>query len=358
MPSLVLERASCVYPGAAEPAVRDVSLSVDDGAFLTLLGQSGSGKSTLLRMIAGLEETASGAVRIDGREVTRLPPKHRNVAMVFQNYALYPQMSVRDNIAFALKVAGVDQTERDRRVSVVADGLDLDDLLSSAPHELSGRERQRVAVGRALARIPDLLLLDEPFTSLPADVRHPLLSSIRTLAARLGVTTLYATRDLSEAALLDEPIAVLDGGRLHQIGSLAHLRSRPEDLTVAQTVIDEPLTCWTASAEDGTICIGDQCRIVPGAHGPVVLAIASRHMTLSDQREDLGGTVEHIAPGPDGGRTLTLRLADRDRSECQMRTDGVRLQPGDRVRLAVAVELAWVFHADSGRLLAAPAARG
>lgn len=359
MPCLELDHACCTYPGAARPVLQDVSLAVPHGAFLTLLGPANAGKSTLLRMIAGLEETQSGVVRIDGRDVTRLPPKHRNVAMIFQNYALYPQMTVGENITFALRVAGVPAAERRRRIAPITRALHLDALVDRQPGALTGHERQRVAVARALARIPDLLLMDEPFTGLAPEERLDLLARIHDIAAGLGITVVSATSRLAETEGIDAPVAVLAGGRLRQSAPLAELRRAPADLAVARAVSPRPLVVWSATVEDGAITLGARRRPVPGvAHADVLLAVADTRARVRPEGA-LPATIEHTrtvsTEGP-GAQELVLRLADRDRTECRQTVPGVRYQPGDRTGVDVDPAEAWVFAAADGALLDAPRA--
>ncbi|WP_028245295.1 ABC transporter ATP-binding protein [Pseudoclavibacter soli] len=355
MSSLTLDHASCVYPGGATPSVAEVSLAVRTGEFLVLLGAQGAGKSTLLRLIAGLEETSAGSILIDHRDVTRLPPKHRDVAMVFQNYALYPQMSVSENMAFALKVAGVSREERTQRVALIAQGLDLADQLDASPADLTGRQRQRVAVGRALARIPSVLLLDEPFTGLARAERRELVGRIRRLTDTLGITTVYATRELPE---LDDPIervAVIAHGRLRQADSLEHLRSDPADLDVARTVAGQPMACWTMTPDDdGTLHLDDQRRRVGGQPAAVVVGVPERQLHLADGAEGLPAIVEHTERHDDGTQSLMLRITDRDRSECTVRVDSVGYEPGDRVFIAIDLDELAVFDSATGIQLALP----
>jgi multiple sugar transport system ATP-binding protein len=214
-------------------AIRDLSLSVDDGELLVLLGPSGCGKSTLLRMLAGLEFSSSGEIRIDDTVVNDLSPQQRNIAMVFQNYALYPHMSVRENLAFPLKMRGVQRDAIGRRVSQVAERLSLDHLLDKQPKALSGGQRQRVAMGRALVREPKVFLMDEPLSNLDAELRLQIRQDIARLQRDTGITTLYVTHDQVEAMTLGQRIAVLRHGVLQQLATAHELYTRPANTFVA-----------------------------------------------------------------------------------------------------------------------------
>ncbi len=212
MATVVFDHATRIYPGAQEPAVNALNLEIADGEFLVLVGPSGCGKSTSLRMLAGLEEVTDGRVLIGDRDVTGMAPKDRDIAMVFQNYALYPHMSVADNMGFALKIAGVHREERRERVVEAAKLLDLEELLDRKPKALSGGQRQRVAMGRAIVRNPQVFLMDEPLSNLDAKLRVQTRSQISSLTRRLGVTTVYVTHDQVEALTMGDRIAVMKSG--------------------------------------------------------------------------------------------------------------------------------------------------
>jgi multiple sugar transport system ATP-binding protein len=209
-------QATRIFPGTDVPAVNSLDLHVEDGEFLVLVGPSGSGKTTALRMLAGLEEVDAGAIRIGDRDVTDVPPKRRDVAMVFQNYALYPYLTVEANIAFPLRVAKVKKSERRRRVAEVAELLGLTEYLERKPGQLSGGQRQRVAMGRAIVRQPSVFLMDEPLSNLDAKLRVQMRADIAALQSRLGTTTVYVTHDQSEAMTLGHRVAVLKDGWLQQ----------------------------------------------------------------------------------------------------------------------------------------------
>ena len=233
MATVTYTKASRIYPGTARPAVNQLELEIGDGEFLVLVGPSGCGKSTSLRMLAGLEDVDEGAIYIDDRDVTRLPPKARDIAMVFQNYALYPHMSVYDNMAFALKLRKTPKAEIDRKVKETATLLQLEDYLSRKPKALSGGQRQRVAMGRAIVREPQVFLMDEPLSNLDAKLRVQTRSQIATLQANLGITTVYVTHDQIEAMTMGHRVAVLLDGVLQQVDSPRELYDRPGNVFVA-----------------------------------------------------------------------------------------------------------------------------
>lgn len=231
MAVIELRNVSKRFPGTT--AVRAASFTVEDGEFFILVGPSGCGKSTLLNMIVGLEEVSEGEIRVDGERVDDLDPKDRNMAMVFQSYAIYPHMTVRENIAFPLRLARLPQTLIDARIARAAEILELTECLDRKPRALSGGQRQRVAMGRAIVREPKLFLLDEPLSNLDAKLRVQMRTEIARLQRRLGTTTLYVTHDQTEAMTLGDRIAVLRSGEVQQIGSPRELYERPGNLFVA-----------------------------------------------------------------------------------------------------------------------------
>ncbi|MGQ1838025.1 ABC transporter ATP-binding protein [Kocuria turfanensis] len=224
---------TCQYPGAERPSVTDLDLQVADGEFLVLVGPSGCGKSTTLRMLAGLEEVTAGNIYIGERDVTDVPSRDRDIAMVFQNYALYPHMTVAENMGFALKIAKVSPEERKRRVEEAAKILDLTDYLDRKPKALSGGQRQRVAMGRAIVRSPQVFLMDEPLSNLDAKLRVQTRTQIASLTRRLGVTTVYVTHDQVEAMTMGDRVAVLKDGVLMQVDTPRALYDRPATEFVA-----------------------------------------------------------------------------------------------------------------------------
>lgn len=233
MASVTFDHASRVYPGADKPAVDQLCLDIADGEFLVLVGPSGCGKSTSLRMLAGLEDVNGGRILIGDKDVTDVPPKNRDIAMVFQNYALYPHMSVRENMGFALRIAGVPKEEINRRVEEAAKILDLEPYLDRKPKAMSGGQRQRVAMGRAIVRKPQVFLMDEPLSNLDAKLRVQTRTQIASLQRELGVTTVYVTHDQTEALTMGDRIAVLAGGLLQQVGTPQEMYERPANEFVA-----------------------------------------------------------------------------------------------------------------------------
>src|SRR5690242_16963022 len=233
MATVTFEEAQRWYPGADKPAVPGISLEIGDGEFMVLVGPSGCGKSTTLRMLAGLEEVNSGKIYIGDREITHMPPKDRDIAMVFQNYALYPHMTVADNMAFALKMAKVPADERRRRVEEAAQILGLTEYLERKPKALSGGQRQRVAMGRAIVRQPQVFCMDEPLSNLDAKMRVQTRTDIAKLQADLGVTTVYVTHDQVEAMTMGDRVAVMKLGVLQQVDTPLKLYDKPANLFVA-----------------------------------------------------------------------------------------------------------------------------
>jgi multiple sugar transport system ATP-binding protein len=230
-----LEAIRKEFPGGVV-AVDDLSLQIDEGEFMVLVGPSGCGKSTTLRMVAGLEEVTAGTIRIGGVDVTRLPPRKRDIAMVFQSYALYAHMSVRDNIGFGLKMAGVRKPEIQVKVSEAAEVLGMSDLLDRKPRQLSGGQRQRVAMGRAIVREPTAFLMDEPLSNLDAKLRVEMRGEITSLQRRIGTPTLYVTHDQTEAMTMGDRVAILRDGVLEQLGTPAELYERPVNMFVASFI--------------------------------------------------------------------------------------------------------------------------
>src|SRR5512145_770649 len=226
MAEILLENVTKIFPGGTV-ALDDVTLPIANGEFIALVGPSGCGKSTLLRTIAGLEEVTAGSVLIDGRDVTDLAPRHRDVAMVFQSYALYPHMTVRENLAYGLRVRRTPRAEARRRVEEVAELLGLSDLLDRRPAQLSGGQRQRVAMGRAIAREPQAFLLDEPLSNLDAKLRVQTRAEILRIQKDLNVTTIYVTHDQTEAMTLGDLVAVMRRGVLQQVASPQELFAHP-----------------------------------------------------------------------------------------------------------------------------------
>ena len=233
MATVTFDKATRIYPGTERPAVDALDLHIEDGEFLVLVGPSGCGKSTSLRMLAGLEDVNAGRVLIGERDVTDVQPKDRDIAMVFQNYALYPHMTVADNMGFALKIAGVPKADIRKRVEETAKMLDLSEYLDRRPKALSGGQRQRVAMGRAIVRQPQVFLMDEPLSNLDAKLRVQTRSQIASLTRRLGVTTVDVSHDQTEAMTMGDRIAVLKDGLLQQVGDPRELYDTPTNVFVA-----------------------------------------------------------------------------------------------------------------------------
>jgi multiple sugar transport system ATP-binding protein len=233
MAAITYDHATVQYPGAERPSVNALDLDIADGEFLVLVGPSGCGKSTSLRALAGLETVTEGSIRIGDKDVTHLPPKDRDIAMVFQNYALYPHMTVADNMGFALKISGMNKDEIRKRVEDAAKILDLEEFLERKPKALSGGQRQRVAMGRAIVRNPQAFLMDEPLSNLDAKLRVQTRTEIAALQRRLGVTTVYVTHDQVEAMTMGDRVCVLKDGYLQQVDTPRNLYDQPDNVFVA-----------------------------------------------------------------------------------------------------------------------------
>ncbi|MBD0735294.1 ABC transporter ATP-binding protein [Streptomyces sp. CBMA29] len=257
MATVTFDKATRIYPGGDKPAVDGLEIEVGDGEFLVLVGPSGCGKSTSLRMLAGLEDVNAGAIRIGERDVTHLPPKDRDIAMVFQNYALYPHMTVADNMGFALKIAGINKAEIRKRVEEAAKILDLTEYLARKPKALSGGQRQRVAMGRAIVREPQVFLMDEPLSNLDAKLRVQTRTQIASLQRRLGVTTVYVTHDQVEAMTMGDRVAVLKDGILQQVDSPRNMYDRPANLFVAGFIGSPAMNLIEVPITDGGVKFGN-----------------------------------------------------------------------------------------------------
>ncbi|WP_058235138.1 ABC transporter ATP-binding protein [Devriesea agamarum] len=290
------DRATLTYPGSDTPAVDALDLEIDDGEFLVLVGPSGCGKSTSLRMLAGLEKTTSGKILIGDRDVSGVSPKDRDVAMVFQSYALYPNMTVRENMGFALRNVKTPKDEIKRRVDEAARILHLDTLLDRKPKALSGGQRQRVAMGRAIVRRPAVFCMDEPLSNLDAKLRVSTRGEIAELQRRLGVTTLYVTHDQVEAMTMGHRVAVLSDGKLQQVATPRDIYAQPANLFVATFMGSPAMNLFTGPIREGRLAVTDTLALAAplDAGGEAVAGIRSEEWELC---------------GPDTDAALRLRVS-------------------------------------------------
>jgi multiple sugar transport system ATP-binding protein len=331
--------ATRIYPSNDVPAVDALNLDIADGEFMVLVGPSGSGKTTALRMLAGLEEIDAGAVFIGDRDVSDVPPKERDVAMVFQNYALYPYLTVAANIGFPLRIARVRKRDREARVKEVAKLLGLSEYLERKPGQLSGGQRQRVAMGRAIVRKPQVFLMDEPLSNLDAKLRVQMRADIAALQADFGITTVYVTHDQAEAMTLGHRVAVLHDGRLQQVGPPRELYERPTNLFVAG-FIGSPAMNMLPAAAAGL-----------GANGKVV-GFRPEHVDIGGEGDGIPARVEVVEDiGADAYVFCSAEL-DGERTRLVARVD-VRSAPrqGEQVSLRPRTEEAHMFDAQSGERL-------
>ena len=353
--------ASRIYPGNPPvKAVKNLNLDIADGEFLVLVGPSGCGKSTALRMLAGLEDVDEGEIRISGKDVSRRPPKDRDIAMVFQNYALYPHMTVADNMGFALKLAGVSKGERETKVREAAKLLDLERYLDRKPKALSGGQRQRVAMGRAIVRSPAVFLMDEPLSNLDAKLRVETRANIAALQARLGTTTIYVTHDQVEAMTMGHRVAVLKDGVLLQVDTPRHLYDKPGNAFVAGFIGSPAMNLKTVPVVDGAAQLGPLSVPLPRE---VAAAVAGKSQVT------LGVRPEAFSVATDGQQGMPLRVdlaeelgadayvygtAPLEGGEEQMvvRVDG-KLVPhlGDTLQLVVDPTAIHAFDPDTGERL-------
>ena len=285
---VIFDDVSLVYPGATEPSVSHLNLDIEPGEFLVLVGPSGCGKSTSLRMLAGLEPVTSGRILIGERDVTNESAKDRDIAMVFQNYALYPHMTVAENMGFALKIAKVSKDEINRRVQEAAKLLDLTEYLDRKPKALSGGQRQRVAMGRAIVREPKVFLMDEPLSNLDAKLRVQTRTQIAALQRRLGTTTVYVTHDQVEAMTMGDRVAVLKDGLLQQVDSPTALYQSPGNAFVATFIGSPAMNLIEVPIVDGGVALGGvtvpiERSILDKATGPrVLLGVRPEDLPLAD----------------------------------------------------------------------------
>jgi multiple sugar transport system ATP-binding protein len=301
MAEVTYDNATCIYPGADRPAVNALRLAVKDGEFVVLVGPSGCGKTTALRMLAGLEEVDDGSILIDGKDMVGVPSRDRDIAMVFQNYALYPSKTVGENMGFSLKMHGVPKEERLRRVREAAKVLDLEPLLDRKPRNLSGGQRQRVAMGRAIVREPKVFCMDEPLSNLDAQLRVQTRTQIAELQRRLKVTTVYVTHDQVEAMTMGERVAVLRAGQLQQFDSPTELYDHPANVFVAGFIGSPAMNRFDGTLEDGAIRVSGATLRPSEAQ----LRAAKGHSKLT-----VGIRPEHLSVGSEGELTLDVALVE------------------------------------------------
>jgi multiple sugar transport system ATP-binding protein len=287
MAGITYDHVTVQYPGAERPSVNALDLEVADGEFLVLVGPSGCGKSTSLRALAGLEPVSEGTIRIGDRDVTHLAPKERDIAMVFQNYALYPHMTVADNMGFALKMAGMKKEEIGKRVVEAARILDLEDYLERKPKALSGGQRQRVAMGRAIVRNPQAFLMDEPLSNLDAKLRVQTRTEIAALQRRLGVTTVYVTHDQVEAMTMGDRVCVLEDGYLQQVDTPRDLYDRPENVFVAGFIGSPAMNLIDVDLDRDGAVLGVGSFALPRETMSALAADGSRTATLGFRPESV-----------------------------------------------------------------------
>jgi multiple sugar transport system ATP-binding protein len=362
MSEIRFERATRVYPGNERPAVDALELHIEDGEFMVLVGPSGSGKSTALRMIAGLEQVDSGGIWIGGRDVTWERPQDRDVAMVFQNYALYPFLTVAENIGFPLKMAKMPKDERRAKVRAAAELLELGELLERKPAQLSGGQRQRVAMGRAIVREPSAFLMDEPLSNLDALLRVQMRAEIATLQRRLGVTTVYVTHDQVEAMTMGSRVAVLRDGRLQQCAPPSELYARPANVFVAGFIGSPPMNLLTVPLNGtGEVELGgvrvkapDPARAAAADAGlsELIVGVRPEHIELTSSAGIAARAqrLEHL--GADSHITCNVLAGAREQT-LVVRAAGTRVARSDEaVQLAIASAFYHWFSPVSGERLA------
>jgi len=368
MAVLTLDRLSKRYVGGGDFAVSDVSLTVPDGEFMVLLGPSGCGKSSVLRMIAGLEPITSGTIAIDGKVVNEVPAKSRDIAMVFQSYALYPHMDVYRNLAFGLLRRGISRTEADRRVRDAAERLGLTPFLRRKPHALSGGQRQRVALGRAVVRDPKIFLFDEPLSNLDAALRVSTRNQLIRQQHELGTTTVYVTHDQVEAMTMGHRVCIMNKGQVIQVGQPLEVYRKPADTFVARFLGNPPMNLLSARVSEeqgvvalqlgnGTIPISEWPRAVFDAHaGGVTLGVRPEDL-YENPPEAIAACALRLpvmvaAVEPLGAETLLLLLLDGSGEELTARTGrDTGLRVGDRTTIALDSSAIHLFDFASGLAL-------
>jgi multiple sugar transport system ATP-binding protein len=339
--------ATRVYPGNDVPAVDALDLHVEDGEFMVLVGPSGSGKTTALRMLAGLEEIDSGAVFIGDRDVSDLAPKKRNVSMVFQNYALYPYLTVAANIGFPLKIAKMRKADREKRVREVAEMLGLTEYLERKPGQLSGGQRQRVAMGRAIVHVPSVFLMDEPLSNLDAKLRVQMRADIAALQHDFGVTTVYVTHDQSEAMTLGHRVAVLKDGQLQQCAPPRELYEKPVNTFVAGFIGSPAMNLCEVACANGSVPFAGERVSVANGRSSVVLGFRPESLELAS--EGMPARVEVVEEfGADAYVFCTAEIAGKDTRLVARVEARRRPERGERVLLHARAGEAHVFDPDTG----------
>jgi multiple sugar transport system ATP-binding protein len=364
MATVVLKALSKRYASGHALAVDAVSLEVAHGEFMILLGPSGCGKSTTLRMIAGLESITSGELEIDGRRVNDVPAKDRDIAMVFQSYALYPHMSVFDNLAFGLRRRAIPAAEIERRVRDAAATLGLADLLARKPHALSGGQRQRVALGRAIVRDPKVFLFDEPLSNLDAALRVGMRGELARLHRRLGATMIYVTHDQIEAMTMGERICIMNGGKVAQIGRPLDVYREPADTFVASFLGSPPTNLLPArlDGDGGTLVVGGTRLALAGALAARARSAHGAELVLGVRPEDVridGGTghaaAEVVAVEPLGAETIVRTRLPGIAQDLLVRAGrAASARVGERLPLAFDLAAAHLFDPVTTRRLGAP----
>jgi multiple sugar transport system ATP-binding protein len=362
MAGITYDHATIQYPGAERPSVNALNLDIADGEFLVLVGPSGCGKSTSLRALAGLENVSEGSIRIGDRDVTHLPPKERDIAMVFQNYALYPHMTVADNMGFALKISGMNKSEIRKRVEEAAKILDLEQYLERKPKALSGGQRQRVAMGRAIVRNPQAFLMDEPLSNLDAKLRVQTRTEIAALQRRLGVTTVYVTHDQVEAMTMGDRVCVLKDGLLQQVDTPRNLYDRPENVFVggfigspAMNLIDVDLDANGATLGGRSITLPRETMAALAADNCTTATLGFRPESVRLVGEGEGFAYEVVVVEELGSDAYAYGTLHTSRSSAGDKLVTIRVNArqvpmkGETVYLQVPVEEMHVFSTADGR---------